>query len=131
MRRLVYVSRSCTGNSPSEVDRIVLEAKPRNAAAGVTGLLWFDGENFAQALEGEHDDVARTMNRIEADARHTDVTIVSDYAVAGRVFGSWTMIRPDDDPTFVMMTAFLVGHATSQRTIEGDRLRDILFASID
>ncbi len=36
-------------------------------------MLWANGENFAQVIEGDPDNVGRTMGRIRADRRHTDI----------------------------------------------------------
>ncbi|WP_081469605.1 BLUF domain-containing protein [Sphingomonas sp. PAMC 26617] len=43
----------------------------RNIKAGVTGMLWSQGANFAQVIKGSYDQVGATMDRILSDPRHT------------------------------------------------------------
>ena len=96
MRRVIYISRSRIGDDPDELDAIVDRSSASNIVAGITGMLWWDGNNFAQVLEGPHKAVDRAMQRILADIRHTDIAVVLDRAVAGRMFGEWGMRQSDD-----------------------------------
>lgn len=128
MRRLVYISRSLIDSDVASLDAMVRQSSARNTSVGITGMLWFDGANFAQVLEGEHDRVGELMQRIEQDARHTDLQIVVDREVNGRAFGHWGMIQPDDGPESMASTAFLVGLSMAQRGPVAERLHDIIVA---
>lgn len=96
MRRIIYISRSRIGNDTDKLDAIVGRSSAINAVAGITGMLWWDGANFAQVLEGPHQAVGQAMQRISSDIRHTDIAVVFDRAVAGRMFGEWGMRQSDD-----------------------------------
>lgn len=66
-------------------------ATRNNAAAGITGLLLFNGQNFLQLLEGERDAVDALLDRVETDPRHSGVVVVTDIEVAERSFPGWSM----------------------------------------
>jgi hypothetical protein len=69
MRRIIYTSRSRTRDDLAELDAIMEVSIARNIEAGITGMLWSDGANFAQVIEGGHDQVGATMSRIRSDPR--------------------------------------------------------------
>lgn len=91
-------------------------------------MLWFDGSNFAQVLEGDHDSVGETIGRIRVDPRHTDLQVVVDREVRARAFGDWGMVQSDDGPEGMMATAFLVGLSLSGSGQAARRLHDIVIA---
>jgi hypothetical protein len=67
MRRIIYTSRSLIEGNLAELDAILAESIAWNTTAGITGMLWSDGKNFAQVIEGAHDEVGATMDRIRSD----------------------------------------------------------------
>jgi hypothetical protein len=95
--RLIYRSRNGTAitraNSAMERDirAIVATARERNKADNVTGALVFSASGFAQVLEGPRDVVERTFERIAADPRHADVTVLSFTPAERRSFPDWPM----------------------------------------
>ena len=90
MRQLVYVS-TASALPHGDLEQIMTSATRNNAAAGITGLLLFNGRNFLQLLEGERDSVERLLDRVEADPRHSGVVVVTDLQVAERSFPDWSM----------------------------------------
>lgn len=90
MRQLVYVSTACAVG-PTDLEQIMTSAARNNAAAGVTGLLLFNGQNFLQLLEGEEDAVARLLDRVEDDPRHSGVVVVTSLETEARSFPEWSM----------------------------------------
>lgn len=128
-RRVIYTSRSLIGADPDALDAIVSTSIRRNAEADVTGMMWADVENFAQVIEGGAEVVARTMDRIRADRRHTDIVMVLDRAVSSRQFGSWSMRRAGHDDDSASGTSFMVGFALGEGTPAARRLYDIVLAN--
>jgi len=128
MRRVIYISRSRIGDDPDELDAIVDSSSASNIVAGITGMLWWDGNNFAQVLEGPHEAVDRAMQRILADIRHTDIAVVFDRAVAGRMFGEWGMRQSDDSVGCTANTVFLIGLAKNDSSSPARRLYDMMLA---
>lgn len=98
--QVAYVSRSGRPFADADLDALESHARRRNAAAGVTGLLLFDGTGFVQALEGGEAAVRGTLARIEADPRHQELMVVADEPTLARQFGGWAMKvhRPADLP---------------------------------
>lgn len=129
VRRVIYISKSKVGSDPTELDAIVARSSALNEVAGITGMLWSNDACFAQVLEGEHDAVGETMDRIRADPRHFDVDVVSDRTITRRLFGEWAMIRSVGRSETMAGTAFLVGFAMGERTASAHQLYQILVAS--
>jgi hypothetical protein len=129
LHRLIYISRSLIGADPEGIDAIVFSSIKRNAAAEVTGMLWADGRNFAQVIEGPGDQVKLTMESIRTDRRHTHIVELSSRPVRSRQFGSWSMRRAGDDEASAHGTTFMVGFAMGERTVAAKRLYDIVVAS--
>lgn len=95
--RLVYASRSTFEASAKQqgldpgVARILAKSRKNNARAQVVGGLLFGEGYFLQCLEGEADAVQTLYNKIKADRRHRDVTVLSKVSISSRSFGAWSM----------------------------------------
>jgi hypothetical protein len=93
--RLVYRSHS---RIPAEQRGTVLAeifdvARSNNKKAGVTGALLVTDHYFVQALEGDEAQVRALFERIRADERHTEVSVVAESTPGARVFSRWAMAR--------------------------------------
>jgi len=101
--RLTYFSRNQIDSSDGSVLRelgTILEASSKNNnASGLTGALVFDERWFLQTLEGERTAVRNTFKRIEADERHSNITIVDARNIHDRIFGSWwlALVQPGSE----------------------------------
>ena len=95
--RLIYCSRNIIARSLSdggpeaEVRDILSAARARNQRDNVTGALLFTASGFAQVLEGTRETVESTFERISADPRHADVTVLSFTPTDHRSFPDWSM----------------------------------------
>ena len=67
------------------------KSKANNPKAGVTGVLCFSEGVFMQVLEGGRNAVNTLYNRIAADARHSEVVLLSYEEISERRFGGWSM----------------------------------------
>jgi hypothetical protein len=74
-----------------KVTALLDQARRRNRADGVSGVLLVNHRHFVQCLEGPAEVVCATFERIAADPRHTHVTPVSLRPVAQRDFPDWGM----------------------------------------
>ncbi|RYF03002.1 MAG: BLUF domain-containing protein [Oxalobacteraceae bacterium] len=88
-----------------DLDSILAVSKRNNGIDGITGILLCDGRSYLQVLEGPQDSVTTTYERICADPRHSDITIISDQLIEQRDFAYWSMEvrepgQPSDDATF-------------------------------
>jgi hypothetical protein len=79
--RLIYCSRDVAGPAGDaahpDLDAIAAGSRRRNEQEGVTGALLFTGTGYAHVLEGPRDALDRVFDRVAADPRHTEVTILS------------------------------------------------------
>ena len=91
MRQILYVSKSVTPSAHTPLSAILEQSRHNNALDGITGLLWSDGERFAQVIEGDNGAIAALMERLRADPRHREFTILQDRLVETRQFGGWSM----------------------------------------
>ena len=91
MRQIIYISTATKQVDDAEVDAILRASRLNNAAAGVSGLLLYNGHRFLQALEGEVAMVDRTYQRIKQDPRHRAVVLLSARDIDTRAFGDWAM----------------------------------------
>ena len=89
--RLMYASRAAKPLDPEELAQILRQSRTANPKLGVTGVLCSSGELFIQVLEGGRAAVNRLYNRIIADTRHTEVTLLSYEEIGERRFAGWAM----------------------------------------
>ena len=84
--RLMYASRAAANLDAEEVSAILRKSRATNAREGLTGALCLcnHGHLFIQVLEGGRDAVSRRYNRIVADPRHSDVTLLQ-YSELGNL----------------------------------------------
>jgi len=92
MIELVYMSQAKRIFTEEELNKILMSARRNNLAAGITGMLLYDGKGtFMQAIEGEKDKIYQLFNRIKADSRHGDVHLLCEAAINERSFPDWNM----------------------------------------
>jgi hypothetical protein len=89
--RLVYVSKMKTGYGPNDVLKIVDISEKNNRKLGITGALCFGPRYFLQCLEGPRVEINKLYNKIVADERHTDVTLLYYADIEERLFDEWAM----------------------------------------
>lgn len=127
MHRIIYHSKALIGADLGQVEAIIARSIEWNGKHGITGMLWFDGNNFAQVLEGDAVATHVLLDNIRADRRHTDVTVILDRPVQSRMFGQWAMMRADDSDACSSHHAFMVGFSR-QKTPAFERLHEIVLA---
>lgn len=93
MHLIFYTSKSTMADDEVETNlaEIVRACTLRNNENDVTGVLFYENKNFVQALEGEEDDVRRTLARVEKDPRHTNLKVLVDMPIQERSFSGWAM----------------------------------------
>lgn len=98
---LVYTSFALTLFDESDLENLLAQSRAANERADITGMLLYRNGRFIQFLEGPEAAVRELLDRIEADARHTDLRVLVDGRPAARQFGEWTMgyERVDEERT--------------------------------
>jgi hypothetical protein len=89
--RLMYASRAVPSVDQDALTAILRRSKAHNPALGVTGVLCFSEGIFLQVLEGGRGPVNALYARIIADARHTQVELMSYEEIGERRFAGWAM----------------------------------------
>ena len=91
--RLMYASRASQGLDSEELAAILRHSRANNAKEGLTGALCLcnTGRLFIQVIEGGRDAVSRRYNRIVADPRHAEVTLLRYEEIDERRFAGWAM----------------------------------------
>lgn len=94
IHRLVYYSRNRLENPDDmsvDLEDILQRSRTNNIEAGITGALMFNNGCFAQILEGELAALEQTFERIQQDARHSDVSLLALEPIDRRSFPNWAM----------------------------------------
>lgn len=92
---LVYKSTAETIFGTVDVKEMLEKARVSNSHNSITGcLLYYEGE-FIQYLEGNQVKVLNLFNKIIADKRHKDITILAYGVTDSREFKDWEMAYTD------------------------------------
>ena len=91
MRRILYISTAAKGLAPRDIGTILRQSHRNNTRNGITGLLFFDGVRFLQALEGDAAALDKTLERIRSDPRHLGIVILNDKNIDKRQFDDMAM----------------------------------------
>lgn len=102
---MLYVSTLAPEQNVSAVADIARQARVRNEAANVTGVLVFDGMRFCQQLEGTSKQVFALEQKIRSDPRHIHMEVLHHGPLTNRRFRCFTMGYSllDDSEVFARM----------------------------
>lgn len=88
---LGFVSEASEDFGLMGVMRLFFQACTNNRDAGITGLLYYDGRNFAQIIEGSDQAVNTLWDVISQDARHSKIHVFGKNIISTRAFSTWSM----------------------------------------
>ena len=88
---LVYVSSAKRPFTRADLLALLAQSRARNAAAGLTGMLLYNGGNFMQVLEGPEEAVNALYAKIGRDPRHSGLMTLLRGPLAARQFADWSM----------------------------------------
>ena len=92
LHNIVYCSRAVHSVDKEALEKIIATARHHNPRFGITGLLVFGSGVFFQWLEGPKDNVTSLFKMISADARHSDVVLLTqEDEFRERLFPNWDM----------------------------------------
>ena len=92
LHNIVYCSRAVHSVDKEALEKIIATARHHNPRFGITGLLVFGSGVFFQWLEGPKDNVTSLFKMIYADARHSDVVLLTqEDEFRERLFPNWDM----------------------------------------
>lgn len=111
---ITYHSAATPGFDSIDLAELLTQARSKNRATGVTGMLLAENGRFLQALEGPEPAVRALMDTIAADPRHEHVRVLAEESIAARRFPDWAMAeghvgeleaRPLDEYTEALVDA--------------------------
>jgi hypothetical protein len=95
---VLYTSVATRPFSDVDLATLLGEAKLRNDALGVSGILVARGGRFMQLLEGPEFTVSDRIRAIHRDDRHRDFEVLIEETITARRFEGWEMAyKPLDD----------------------------------
>lgn len=130
---IVYLSERDRDVDDDDIIDILRTAQTRNDAAGVSGLLLYDGRHFLQVIEGPRARVSRLYADILGDPRHINVRTVHEGLILKRVFEGWGMaygrIAPNSEILSLARQQLVDGQAEDPDIIHVGALVNARFAS--
>ncbi|WP_353204417.1 BLUF domain-containing protein [Sphingomonas sp.] len=95
MRQIIYKSVTTNPRGHAEDDAVAItrQALLRNGLDGITGLLYTQGTDFLQVIEGPDDSIADLLASLLRDPRHRDLRVLVDRETEDREFGDWMMLH--------------------------------------
>ncbi|GAC1369679.1 MAG: hypothetical protein NVS3B25_04220 [Hymenobacter sp.] len=91
MHRLIYMSHAAVPVADDTLAALLQQARLRNQAQGITGVLFQGPEQFVQVLEGSAIALDDLYGRLQRDSRHHSVIQLSYKRTARRHFAQWSM----------------------------------------
>lgn len=89
--RLHYISAATAAFKEKDITQILDNARRRNTAARITGVLLYKDRRFMQVIEGPAESISALLQLIKTDSRHTLLKVEEFDAVSERVFPDWSM----------------------------------------
>lgn len=91
MIQLSYISSATQAMSSEQLLALLQQCLDNNPTRGITGMLLYGNETFAQTLEGEEDTVDALYEKILHDPRHSNVKSLHRKVVIDRQYADWSM----------------------------------------
>jgi hypothetical protein len=88
---LTYLSEAISDMSFLGLMRLLESARNYNQKHGVTGILFYDNQEFGQIIEGERADVMNAWRRIQGDKRHHRIQLLEIREISERSFPGWLL----------------------------------------
>ncbi|MDI1292469.1 MAG: BLUF domain-containing protein [Methylobacter sp.] len=129
--RLVYISRNeIAGDDETvrrEIEQILATSRVKNPVAHISGALMFNAGCFAQVLEGSHDEIVNSFERIQCDPRHSHVVVLTFETMAERRFSNWSMAYlGTDSKASAKFGDIMQQSGFNAVLLKGDRIFDLL-----
>ena len=89
--QLAYISRAMRLMDTAALAELLEQARDINEIEDITGMLLYKDRSFIQVLEGRAENVGKIYQRIEQDARHSNVKMLYRQTIEQRDFPDWSM----------------------------------------
>ncbi len=116
---LTYLSEAVSDMSFLGLMRLLESARAFNQEHGITGILFYDNQQFGQIIEGERANIMKVWKRIQEDKRHHRIELLEIREITERTYPEWllrfyggeTLIR--DYPVLAGMVGGMDKHSLS------------------
>jgi len=71
--------------------RLLESARIFNQQHGITGILFYDNQQFGQVIEGERANIMKVWKRIQEDKRHHRIELLEIREITERSFPEWLL----------------------------------------
>ena len=88
---LSYLSEAVSDMSFLGLMRLLESARVYNQKHGVTGILFYDNQQFGQIIEGDRASIMKVWKRIQEDDRHHRIELLEIREITERSFPEWLM----------------------------------------
>ncbi len=78
-----YLSQSKLDWTDEAIDQLLERSKQNNATRGITGAMIYANGYFMQLIEGPQNEVETLYSAIEADTRHSVLSLLHDQEIKG------------------------------------------------
>ena len=86
---LSYLSEAVSDMSFLGLMRLLESARAFNQKHGITGILFYDNQQFGQIIEGERANIMKVWKRIQEDGRHHRIELLEIREIAERSYPEW------------------------------------------
>ena len=88
---LSYLSEAVSDMSFLGLMRLLESARAFNQKNGVTGILFYDNQQFGQIIEGERANIMKVWKRIQEDKRHHRIELLEIREITERTYPEWLL----------------------------------------
>jgi hypothetical protein len=88
---LSYLSEAVSDMSFLGLMRLLESARAFNQQHGITGILFYDNQQFGQIIEGERANIMKVWKRIQEDVRHHHIALLEIREISDRSFPEWLL----------------------------------------
>jgi len=90
MKAILYLSKATETFDREALKALEVKSEQNNAALGLSGYLYFDGDKFLQYLEGEEEKLIPLLKTIKSDPRH-EFLCQTEEEILDKRFPEWHM----------------------------------------
>lgn len=88
---LSYLSEAVSDMSFLGLMRLLESARTFNQEHGITGILFYDNQQFGQIIEGERANIMKVWKRIQEDKRHHRIELLEIREITERTYPEWLL----------------------------------------
>lgn len=126
LQSLVYMSSAAEPFDEDDLEAVLVHARERNTADGLSGMLVHRAGRFMQLLEGPYDAVIATYARIVADPRHEEVRLLVEESIHTRRFPQWSMAYDRESDGVEVPEGFSEFLSQGDQSADASKSRELL-----